>query len=248
MLCGGLSGLGCFGGPTSDWPPSRNHDGENSGSGKNGDRAPSASDDDPASDDDSAEPEDEESTPTKPEGSKRDAGRKDAGTPTLIDAGLTPPSSAGQGDGGASDADVQRQGGECALVLGDAGVCAEGACDELPKARSSETGTACIEASSLPLACSGELSRIITECAEHEVRALGFGRSVASCARREPALAEVGDACLDCYANEVVCSLRSCLVECLDGSSSACRSCRALTCGVPFSRCSGLRAPVPGVE
>lgn len=162
------------------------------------------------------------------DGGDTDGGRDDGGTQA----------DAGAGDGGAfgectSDSDRRGFGAcyglYCAMTPGEIAEEAriEGAC-----------------ASDLALACDGEIARVVSECAEANVLALGAWRAVSRCAERTASLSEVSAACLDCYVDEVLCAATSCLSECLSSDDAqSCSTCRLTRCGDAFRACSGLPAP-----
>jgi hypothetical protein len=94
----------------------------------------------------------------------------------------------------------------------------------------------------LALACDGEFSRVVSQCAQDDVLSLGFGRTVALCAGRAPSLAKASEGCVSCYVDELLCALENCLTPCLSGSASDCTSCRLDSCSRDFRTCSGLPA------
>jgi hypothetical protein len=252
LLCGGLSGLGCIGGPISDWPRGgkSTNDSDHDDQAAEDDDDNSATDGDDDVDGDDGEPSKTPDVPPK-DSPKRDAatgaGRLDAGRPSL-DAGTTAPPSAGSdGDGGVPDAEIGAGGPQCTPSSDgrSAGACFGSYCRMTPDALVSgvEAEAACSGAEELSLACDGELSRVVAQCAQREALSIGMGRAIMSCARRASTLARAAEPCLDCYVDEIVCSIRSCLAACLDGSSLACAECRASKCGAAFVACSGLPAP-----
>jgi len=257
------------GGPISDWPRGN--------SDKGGDDESSAVEDDDgtggaADGDDESSPGDDSSpiTPPRGTGSAKDAGKAaavDAGAATggNLDAGVIGgqvPGAESQSDGGLTDggatdatfgdASIEPLPGPTCTMTSDAraaGGCYGSYCDVAQSSfMSAEPSGACRSDEERSLACDGEISRVVAECAQRDALAIGLGRSVAACAERTTSLESVGDACLDCYVDEIVCSLRSCLVACLDGSSAACSECRASRCGPAFLDCSGLPTPARAVS
>lgn len=106
---------------------------------------------------------------------------------------------------------------------------------------SSRPGGACVGSEALAAACSGELSRAAVECTQENALSLGVGRAVTSCMRRLPKLARVPGDCVQCYADETLCTLSRCFVACIDGRDPACDMCRRQSCGESFEKCSGLK-------
>jgi len=101
----------------------------------------------------------------------------------------------------------------------------------------------CLSPGDLALVCDGELSRVVAECAQDSALALGFGSTVRACARDATSLDEASPGCIDCYVDEMLCSVESCLTPCLAGLSRACTECRTTRCGAAFQTCSGLPRP-----
>jgi hypothetical protein len=244
-----------FGGPTSDWP------GRN-----NGDEAPSkgASDD---SDDEGEidEPADQGTVPPPTLPGAKDAGKgtggvgkpmsdagvansggssgamSDAGSPSTAPPSVDQPESS---DGGSADGGA---GGMCTAESDRRGfgACFGVYCAMTPGelAADAQSAAACSSDLELMLACDGEISRVVAQCAEDNVLTLGAGRTVTRCAERADALSEVGPACLDCYVEEVLCAATQCLTACLSSDARSCSDCRLLRCGEDFRACSGLPSP-----
>lgn len=246
VLLAGLGSFSCVGGPTSDWPFNRSPGGDSS------DREEGGSDDDSDAvdeGDDDREP----AEPTAPGMGRRDAGssrpasRADGGT-VAFDGSTGAPGMGGdagapadESDAGESDASM---GAQCTPESDrrEYGGCFGMLCNMSRDALSSEAepSRACTGDQELALACDGEIARVVASCAEREVTAIGMGRAILSCARRAPTLGDADASCVSCYVEEVVCSMRNCLVACLDGSSTACAECRMASCGERFATCSGL--------
>lgn len=253
-------GVGCVGGPISDWPPRNggepsSEDGDDESNAGDDDSA----DDDSADDDDTPSKDDDDDRPrTPPSGgsSMRDAGAKpsaDAGAQPSIDAGS--PTSPGEpvgADGGLPDGAIEP--GSACTPMSDGrarGACFGSYCRMTPSVLSEgvKPGAACSDDEEVALACDGTIARAVAECAQREALSIGMGRAILGCARRSMGLGAVDEGCLSCYVEEVVCSVRSCLAACLDGSSYACAECRAARCGDRFLACSGLPAPdAPGAS
>jgi hypothetical protein len=249
LLCSSSCESGDNCGPTSEWPSCAT--GDNAGSPSEPVQG--------GGDDDSAE------EPPKPGGgSKKDAGKASTG---VMDAGVrdaasqAPSTSDGEssgasGDGGADagdggapvDARVQTIDGgpaDCTIDSDgrDGGACYGVYCS-VPQAEFSSLASAAGACSGgdLALACDGEFSRVVSQCAQDDVLALGFGRTVALCAGRAPSLAKASEGCVSCYVDELLCALENCLTPCLSGSAGECTSCRLDRCGLEFRTCSGLPA------
>ena len=159
-----------------------------------------------------------------------DAG--DAGTPGSVDR------TARGSDAGASQCSADS-------APGDAGSCHGVYCatrvDEL-SANVSQAGS-CHDSQDLALVCSGELTRVVSACAQSDSLTLGFGTTVADCAGSAPSLSNASDACIQCYVGETLCAVQSCLTPCLQGRSPECTSCRSKRCASAFELCSGLPSP-----
>jgi hypothetical protein len=251
LLCSGLLGVGCMGGPISDWPP-RNGGEPTSDSDDDESQGDDDSADDSADDDTPPSKGDDDGPPRMPPsgGSKIDAGTKppgsaDAGWAPSMDAG-TPTGPIEPGDGGGADAALDP--GAACTPMSDGraqGACFGSYCRMSPGALSEsvQEGAACSGADELERACDGTIARAVAECAQREALSIGMGRAILGCARRTKGLTEVAEGCLSCYVEEVVCSVRSCLAACLDGASEECGACRAERCGDRFLACSGLPAP-----
>jgi hypothetical protein len=251
-MCAAFGSLSCIGGPISDFPGRGKNNDEDSNAEEGS--KPATGDDDDSSDDDVGDDgsDDDSTTPPRDSG-KRDAGAigggkgpmADAGSPAL-DAGTASPP-----NGGADSADGGADGGEpgaSCTPTSDArsyGGCYGPYCDrnERSLASATEPAGACSGEGDLALSCDGEISRVVLDCAQRQVLSLGMGRSVLACAQRVEELSDVSDGCLDCYVDEVVCSLRNCLVACLESDSNDCGMCRATNCGGAFAACSGLPLP-----
>ena len=187
-------------------------------------------------------------------------GGPDAGvTPGAIeDAGKDPVDAGGGSDGGVSDSGVSDSGPNDA---GDAGLGDGSACqaDSSPRVDGGCRGSycavardalgsmasagACSAAATLSLVCDGQITRKTAQCAQDYALSLSLGNAVRSCLRRDPQLAPVESNCLDCYTEEVLCTLSNCLATCVAGFETACADCRRERCGAKFTRCSGL----PGI-
>jgi hypothetical protein len=156
--------------------------------------------------------------------------------------GAPPDLDAGTPDGGPGDGGV----GPMPCVGVDAGVssCAGFGCGTSLStlAAVSRDGGACATPEALPLACDGAIAGAALACTQDNVFGLGFGRPVTACLRRLPNLAQVSGDCLECYAQESVCTLSHCFVACIDGSDPMCQQCRQTQCMAQFSTCSGLPA------
>ncbi|MDB4988350.1 MAG: hypothetical protein JWN04_3528 [Myxococcaceae bacterium] len=185
------------------------------------------------------------------------AGSLDAGTAVAIDHGQ---SDGGARDGGVGDAAVDsgvpldrdaglRDGGLQACSIDSpaktAGSCYGVYCATTPEQLQHNLSVAgqCRDAAELALACDGELTRVVSSCAQDDVLMLGLGGTVAECARAEPSLQEASDGCIDCYVSELLCAVQSCLTPCLAGLSPSCTECRSMHCGKAFQTCTGLPAP-----
>jgi hypothetical protein len=160
----------------------------------------------------------------------------DSGVPADLDAAAAP------GDGGSADASTSD--GSCSFPP-DAGVssCAGFGCGTTLSSLTalSRDGGTCVTPEALPLACDGDLSRAAEQCTQENALSLGLGgRPVTMCMRRLPKLANVSGDCLQCYADETLCTLSRCFVACIDGSDPTCQQCRSSQCAQPFSQCSGL--------
>lgn len=94
------------------------------------------------------------------------------------------------------------------------------------------------------LACAGTLSRRAARCAELSTLAWSFETELRACLRDDALLAAASSDCIDCYADELLCALSSCLAACFEQSAS-CLECRARECGAAFTACSG--APTLGL-
>jgi hypothetical protein len=106
----------------------------------------------------------------------------------------------------------------------------------------STSSGACSDEASLSLACDGQITRSAALCAQDSATSLWSDDAVRSCLRSEPSLEAVPDACLDCYADELRCTLSHCLVSCVTAVGDECSACRAQQCGAAFSLCSGISA------
>lgn len=252
LLCGGLSGFSCVG-PISDWPRGGSSTGEDDKqAGSDEDRDPDPDGEDPADEAPPMSPGSKDEGDDDGESSGRDAGVR---APSMDAGAATPdaePSDGEAGDGGAGDAqvapDAQPPEGSTCTMISDgraAGGCYGRYCGTPHDTFISmaEAGGACASDDERELACDGEIARVVAACAQREVLSLGLARATASCAQRADSLTSVGRACLDCYVDEIVCSMRECLVSCLDGSSATCSECRADRCGEAFLDCSGLPKP-----
>jgi hypothetical protein len=100
----------------------------------------------------------------------------------------------------------------------------------------------CSAPAALALVCEGEIAHKTAQCAQDNALSLALGASVRSCLRRDLQLMPVDGGCLDCYVEELLCTLSSCLATCVAGFETACTSCRRANCGAKFTRCSGLPA------
>jgi hypothetical protein len=190
-------------------------------------------------------------------------GGGDAGS--AADAGVgvpTSPDDAGL-DGGVFDGGVDAGGdagdaGDAALPgdAGDAGGCfsdgaprSDGGCTGNYCATSasaldqSVTQGACRASDTLRLVCQGQIARSTVQCAQDNALSLYVGSSVRSCLRHEAQLSAVASDCLDCYVQELLCTLSSCLATCVAGFEPDCSDCRRTNCGAQFTSCSGLPAP-----
>jgi hypothetical protein len=184
------------------------------------------------------------------DGSVRDASASDGGLAdaSLGDGGLGDASvrDGGLGDASVRDGAVDAGDGACSFSV-DAGAergCSAYGCGTTLStlgARSTDGGV-CVTPEVLPLACDGQLSRAAVQCTQQNALGLGMGRPVTMCLRRSPAFARVQGDCLQCYADEALCTLSRCFAVCIDGSDPACEACRRQTCGAPFATCSGLPA------
>lgn len=254
LMCAAFGSLSCIGGPISDFPGRGKNTDEDTSAEEEPGSSPSDGDDSTADDDSSGDDGDDDIATEPPRGGgKRDAGASgggkapmsDAGSPTL-DAGTAPPPTAG-GDATDGGVDGGEPGASCTPSSDSrsSGGCYGAYCDrnERSLAGASEPEGACGGERDLALSCDGEIARSVLACAQRQVLSLGMGRSVLSCAQRVEALREVSDGCLDCYVDEVVCSLRSCLVACFEADSRECATCRAESCGAEFAACSGLPLP-----
>jgi hypothetical protein len=164
---------------------------------------------------------------------------RDAGVQGGLDAAAAP------ADGDALDASMSDGGCAPAVLAPDASVssCAGFGCGTTLSSltAASRDGGVCVTAEALPLACDGELSRAAEQCTQENALSLGLGgRPVTTCMRRLPKLAQVSGDCLQCYADETLCTLSRCFVACIDGSDPTCQQCRSSQCAQPFSQCSGL--------
>jgi hypothetical protein len=185
-------------------------------------------------------------------------GVADAGTGTSMDAGVSePPADAGASDAGdasllepdagdsgwPSDAACSFVPIDAAVVPGaDAEVCAAYGCGVTLTTLGQlvTPGGACGSTQALSVACTGELARAAMICTQENALGLGLGRQVTTCLRRASHFSQVPSDCLQCYADESLCTLSRCFVACIDGSDPACEQCRAQSCGEPFRKCSGL--------
>ncbi|HEY6880272.1 MAG TPA: hypothetical protein VI299_19745 [Polyangiales bacterium] len=228
-------------GPTSEWPKCNN---ETSGTG-GGKGAADPSAPRPSTDD-----------------SKRDAGRRPS---VNLDAGASTPAKgaddegeeassdgdtstldAGVFDAGDASAPVDDGGSDEGCLIDsdrrDAGACFGMYCG-MPQtefAKRVDHVGACLGTEDLALACDGELTRAVSDCAQDGVFALGFARALASCAQHKPSLATASTDCVNCYVDEVLCALDNCLAPCLNGAALDCTSCRRAHCSDDFRFCSGL--------
>ena len=84
---------------------------------------------------------------------------------------------------------------------------------------------------------------MVDDCAQDNALSLGFGSTVRACARAAESLEEASPGCIDCYVDERLCSVESCLTTCLAGRAMACTECRRTHCGAAFAACSGLPRP-----
>jgi hypothetical protein len=260
LWVGLFASAGCFSGPTSDWPFSDEDKGGPTSSGGVSEEAPKPSTQKPASgtggSKDGRAESDQGSGKSPPNapgvpaaGSDSSSGSLDAGRPAIgLDAGVAAP----RGDASASDG-----GSDSALpsapCSGDQDGPSYGACygvycaiDEERMQQSAQPSGACSSDEELSLACDGEITRVVAECAQDDALMLGLGNTVARCARRAPSLSRVGSDCMDCYVDEMLCAARNCLASCLAGESADCTSCRLTRCGGAFRSCSGL--PVPDLS
>ncbi len=255
-LCDGCNGDDC--GPTSDWPnrscstgdksDEGGGDGPSRSSGDDGDNAASGEDDESSEPQASGDDDTSSGPPKQTPTGRKDAGAKGSGSTSAMDAASAPASGGSApsaGDAGVPDAGPQDGSGgpyrSCSTVgrVLDAGLCDGGACMSMAMTPAG----ACLDGPDLALACDGEIGRVVADCAESEILRLGMGRTVASCARREPALSAASTACIDCYVDEVLCAAAQCFVPCLAGLSEECRSCRLANCGEALQTCSGLYLP-----
>lgn len=180
-------------------------------------------------------------------------GAVDAGAPPLVDAGSA--DSGAEVEAGIDDADAgPSDGGVEAGPAADAGLCptesparVDGGCqgsycnltvDGL--AALALPAGACSGEATLQLVCDAQLAHKTAQCAQENVLSLSLDSAVRSCLRRDPQLAQVAGACVDCYVAELICTLSNCLATCVAGFDVACTSCRREHCGQEFTRCSGL--------
>jgi len=100
---------------------------------------------------------------------------------------------------------------------------------------------ACRNPAEKSLVCDAQVQRTIGRCNELSLAESASFDLVENCALTEPALADVGEACIDCYLEANRCTLLNCLAECITPSADeACRLCRANQCGAALSACTGL--------
>jgi hypothetical protein len=172
----------------------------------------------------------------------------DAGLPTAEpgDAGVPLPDAAvDAGDSAVPDGGCNLAPDAGSIGLSDGGVstlCTGFGCGVTLDSLNASTrpGGACAATEALAQACSGELSRAAIQCTQENALSLSVGRAVTSCMRRLPKLSRVPGDCLECYADETLCTLTRCFVACIDGSDPACDTCRRQSCREPFVKCSGL--------
>lgn len=168
-------------------------------------------------------------------------GWSDAQVPFDPDAG-----DADAGEGGSDEGDVDAGDGGCLSTSDqrDAGGCYGQLCNtSLSQLRNSTNSGACNDPDALALACDGQISRAAAECAQSNTSSLWFDNAVRSCLRSSPTLRNVPRACLDCYSEELLCTLSRCLVACVSDLHEECRSCRNQHCAASFQACSGIATP-----
>ncbi len=109
---------------------------------------------------------------------------------------------------------------------------------------------ACSGEAQLGLLCSATLSSVVSRCARTAGQmVLASDEEKATytrtCAKDDPALAEVKDPCLECFVTSAKCARENCLVECLPGDSASCDKCRIDNgCTPSVFPCAGIPSPL----
>lgn len=253
LLCASAA---CTGGPTSDWPHRNSDDG-------NDDKAPTT----PTSGGkDTTKPPSISTGGSTPPGTMPVQMVPHGSGPASFDAGTstkapaddtsssgTPSTPATGSAGGSADAGtpigLDGSAGFCTVSsAAHDGGCADASClarAQHPLSDSMNRAGQCLAADDVALACTGELSSVVSACAMDDARALGLGGGVSACARSAASLERASDSCIDCYVSETLCAVQNCLALCLAGRSPECISCRTDRCGAAFQACSGLPSPNP---
>jgi len=123
----------------------------------------------------------------------------------------------------------------------DAGSCYGQLCDTtLQQLGASTSAGACNEPAALRKACDGQISRTAVACAQSNTSSLWFDNAVRGCLRSSPAVSDVPKGCLDCYADELLCTLSNCLAACVSDLQLECDACRGEHCAASFQVCSGI--------
>jgi hypothetical protein len=176
------------------------------------------------------------------------ASSADAGTSTSSDAGVADASDGGVQDAQVPDAHVPSGSGDagCAQPSDpDSGMCPGYGCRTTMQQLRSDLKQegACTSQQALAVACDGRITNAALQCTQESAFSLNISRAVNSCLKRDPQLAMVGGACLDCYVDEALCTLSRCFAACTVGDGSSCRTCKHQYCSAPLEACSGLPAP-----
>jgi hypothetical protein len=108
----------------------------------------------------------------------------------------------------------------------------------------------CSGEAQLGLLCSATLSTVVSRCARTAGQmVLASDEEKATytrtCAKDDPALAQVTDPCLECFVESAKCARENCLVECLPGDSASCDKCRIDNgCTPSVFPCAGIPSPL----
>lgn len=171
-------------------------------------------------------------------------------TGTDADAGTSAGGNAGDGGNGlpaASECGAQANG--LPLDSTAAGGCYYFYCYQTEDSllAASTQGGACANATDVAIQCEGTSVREVAECSRQRSFELVAGQKqpVVDCVRKNAALAEFSDACLDCNIESARCAALNCLMVCINGDSPECDQCRQNNgCTPDFYACAGLPDPM----